>query len=53
MSGDLKKLKKAYRKLEDEIEEKKENLENLKAQRGEIGRKIDRIEKKNSNEGED
>lgn len=47
MSSELKRLRKAYQKLREEIEKKKDELMNLKEQRGTIGRRIDRKKKEN------
>jgi len=45
VSADLDRLRKAYQKLEEEIEKKNEELMNLKEQKGSIGRRIDRKKK--------
>jgi len=47
VSEELDRLRKAHRKLEEEIEKKKDELMNLKEQKGAIGRRIDRKEKEN------
>ncbi len=43
---DLEQLRKAHEKLDEEIERKQKEILRLKEQRGEIGRKIDRLEGK-------
>jgi len=47
VSEELNRLRKAYNKLEEEIEKKKDELMNLKEQKGTIGRRIHRKEKEN------
>jgi len=44
VSGEINRLRKAYQKLEEEIEKKNDELMNLKEQRGKIGRRIERKE---------
>ncbi|MEF8875037.1 MAG: hypothetical protein V5A88_10300 [Candidatus Thermoplasmatota archaeon] len=47
VSSELERLRKAYSKLEQEIEKKNEELMNLKEQKETIGRRIDRKKKEN------
>jgi len=47
MSEELDRLRKAHRKLGEEIQKKKDELMNLKEQKGTIGRRIHRKEKEN------
>ncbi|MFW6144310.1 MAG: hypothetical protein ACOC55_01890 [Candidatus Natronoplasma sp.] len=45
MSDELEQLQKAHDRLDEEIENKREEIMNLKEQRGKIGRQIDRLQR--------